>query len=197
MSSRPQLGIGLATAILLFQPQFAPAQPISIQTATLGQSQKTAEISTEELRRILSDGSATVFDARPFMEFAAGHIPGALNVSAKPSVPMSLYVSDVAEIERLLHGEKSGAIVLYCNGPFCGKSGRLADELIQSGFTNVRRYQLGAPVWRALGESCRSSQKASAMSGRAIIPPGYTMLARPPTIVPGRFREPPICRRMR
>ena len=39
---------------------------------------------------------------------------------------------------------------LYCNGPFCGKSKRLAEELTAAGYTNVRRYQLGAPVWRAL-----------------------------------------------
>ena len=44
---------------------------------------------------------------------------------------MSLYVSDVAEIERVLNGDKGAAIVLYCNGPFCGKSSRLAEELIQ------------------------------------------------------------------
>ena len=112
---------------------------------------KLTGVSTEELRRILVDGSATVFDARPFMEFASGHIPGAVNVSAKAGMPMSLYVSDVAEIERVLHGDKGAAIVLYCNGPFCGKSSRLAEELIQAGFTNIRRYQLGAPVWRALG----------------------------------------------
>ena len=40
--------------------------------------------------------------------------------------------------------------MLYCNGPFCGKSKRLAEELTAAGYTNVRRYQLGAPVWRAL-----------------------------------------------
>ena len=127
----------------------APAQ--TIWTATLGQNQKTAEVSTEELRRILTDHSATVFDARPYMEFAAGHIPGAVNVSAKAEVPMSQYVSDVAEVERVLHGDKHAPIILYCNGPFCGKSSRLADELLAAGFTNVRRYQLGDPVWRALG----------------------------------------------
>jgi rhodanese-related sulfurtransferase len=64
---------------------------------------------------------------------------------------MSSYVSDVAEIGRLLNGNKATAIVLYCNGPFCGKSKRLADELLAAGYTNVRRYQLGIPVWRALG----------------------------------------------
>jgi hypothetical protein len=28
-------------------------------------------------------------------------------------------------------------------GPFCGKSKRLAEELLEAGYTNVRRYQLG------------------------------------------------------
>jgi rhodanese-related sulfurtransferase len=40
--------------------------------------------------------------------------------------------------------------VLYCNGPFCGTSKRLSGELLTAGFTNVRRYQLGVPTWRAL-----------------------------------------------
>ena len=40
-------------------------------------------------------------------------------------------------------------VVLYCNGPFCQKSKRLAAELLEAGFTNVRRYQLGMPTWRA------------------------------------------------
>ena len=67
---------------------------------------------------------------------------------------MSMYVSDVAEIGRIVNGEKSAPLVLYCNGTFCGKSKRLAVELLAAGFTNVRRYQLGIPVWRALGGVC-------------------------------------------
>ena len=150
MSLRPNIALILmAISLLLSQPTLA--QPPSIQKAVWGQNQKTAEVSTEELGHIIAGGNATVFDARPFMEFATGHIPGAINVSAKPDVPKSLYVSDVAEIDRVLRGDKSAAVVLYCNGPFCGKSNRLADELTQSGFANVRRYQLGAPVRRALG----------------------------------------------
>ncbi|HEV2751986.1 MAG TPA: rhodanese-like domain-containing protein [Gemmatimonadales bacterium] len=126
--------------------------PATIFQATLGESgQRTAEVSTEELKRILTEKSATVFDARPFREFAISHIPDARNVAAKPGVPMSAYVSDVAEIDRALHSNKGTPIVLYCNGPYCGKSKRLADELLAAGFTNVRRYQLGIPVWRALG----------------------------------------------
>jgi rhodanese-related sulfurtransferase len=124
----------------------------NVHQATLVESdQKTKEVSTEELRRILAEKAATVFDARPFKEYAISHIPGAVNVSAKPGVSMSLYVSDVTEIGRVLKGDKAAPIVLYCNGPFCGKSKRLASELLEAGYTNVRRYQLGIPVWRALG----------------------------------------------
>ena len=122
-----------------------------IFTATLAErGAKTAEVSTQELREILANRTATVFDSRPRAEYAASHIPGALNVSAKPRVPMSTYVSDVAEIGRL-QDRKDTPLVLYCNGPFCGKSKRLSEELVAAGYTKVRRYQLGIPVWRALG----------------------------------------------
>lgn len=141
-----------AIVLLSFVAAAHGQTPGNIFQATLGESgQRTAEISTEQLRAILADKSATVLDTRPFREFAVSHIPGALNVAAKPGVPMSAYVSDVAEIGRLLQGRKESPLVLYCNGPYCGKSKRLADELLAAGYTNVRRYQLGIPVWRALG----------------------------------------------
>ncbi len=108
------------------------------------------EVSTEELGIILENQSAVVLDTRPYLEWSISHIPGALNVAPKPGVPMALYTSDVAEVGRLVGGDKSRPLVLYCNGPFCGKSKRVAVELLEDGYTNVRRYQLGAPVWRAL-----------------------------------------------
>ena len=126
--------------------------PTSVHQAVLGElNQRTAEVSTGELRRILAERAAFVFDARPHLEFAISHIPGALNVAAKPGVPMSAYVSDLAEIGRVVGDDRKAKIVLYCNGPYCGKSKRLADELLAAGYLNVRRYQLGIPVWRALG----------------------------------------------
>ena len=156
MRKNPTPVIGLCflvTMTLATRPWLANAQsPVSVHQATLLETdQKAREVSTEELRKILAGKSATVFDARPFKEYAISHIPGAVNVSAKAGVPMSFYVSDVAEIGRVLKGDQAAPIVLYCNGPFCGKSKRLASELLGAGYTNVRRYQLGVPVWRALG----------------------------------------------
>src|SRR2546427_682802 len=51
---------------------------------------------------------------------------------------------------RLVDGNKSKAVVLYCNGPRCQASRQLSEQLVAAGFTNVRRYQLGIPFWRAL-----------------------------------------------
>ena len=127
----------------------------SIREAVLGEpGQPTAEVSTAQLIRALGDPSVIVLDARPNREYAISHIPGARNVAPKPGVPASAYVSDVAEIGRLLQEDRAAAIVLYCNGPHCGKSKRLAAELMAAGYRNVRRYQLGIPVWRALGGVC-------------------------------------------
>ncbi|HEV2078810.1 MAG TPA: rhodanese-like domain-containing protein [Allosphingosinicella sp.] len=137
----------------------APALAQTVLDATLGEaSQKTAEVSTKELRQIIADGTAVVLDARPPLEYAISHIPGALNVAPKPGLAAHQYVSDVAEVGRLVGGAKDRPLVLYCNGPFCGKVKRLGAELVQAGYTNVRRYQLGTPGWRALGGAAMETE---------------------------------------
>lgn len=154
------LALGLLTLqvfslSLMSPPPPAQAQaPPDIFRAVLPEKAKTPEISTEELRGVLAAGSAVVFDARPRLEYAISHIPGAVNLAAKPGVSKALYISDVAEVGRVLGGDKAAPLVVYCNGPFCGKAKRLAEELLEAGHTNVKRYQLGIPVWRALGGLC-------------------------------------------
>jgi rhodanese-related sulfurtransferase len=123
----------------------ARAEQIGVLQATLAEpNQKTEEVSTEQLRRILSTSSAVVLDTRSREEFDAGHIPGARHVEAPPA-------ERVAAVERLVNGDKASALVLYCNGPFCQASRRFAEQLVAANFSNVRRYQLGIPIWRALG----------------------------------------------
>lgn len=119
---------------------------VSVHRATLAETGNTTpEISLEDVKRILSDGSAIVLDTRRSTQFEAGHIPGALNLDDAP-LP-----EQVVAVARLVNGNKGKAIVLYCNGPFCRRSRELADELHANGFTGVSRFQLGIPVWRALG----------------------------------------------
>lgn len=134
-----------ALAISFAHVGIASAEGASIEQATLMEPEaKTNEVSTEQLRHILADGSAIVIDARSRAEFDAGHIPGARVLDTPPD-------DQITAVERLANGNKGAALVVYCNGPYCQASRRLAKRLVAAGFTDVRRYQLGMPVWRALG----------------------------------------------
>jgi predicted sulfurtransferase len=75
----------------------AAAQGSTIVQATIGESgQKTPEVSTEEVRRVLADGSAIVLDARTRSEIVAGHIAGAKNVAPAANAPPAATVAAVA-----------------------------------------------------------------------------------------------------
>jgi rhodanese-related sulfurtransferase len=146
-----------------------------VSTATLAHAAKLIdgtvnddpdEVSTNYLKGALPDlcdptnpQNEFLFDARPSAEYAMSHIPCARNVAQKPGTPTSEYISDACEIQRIVgENNKQARIILYCNGPFCGKSIRLGDDLVDpnnpcGGFTNVWRYQAGAPVWRALEDT--------------------------------------------
>ena len=118
----------------------------TVYNTTLGEANLvTPEISTEQLKKILADHSGPVLDVRFAQEYAIAHIPRSVNIHEK-------------EIETIVQRfpEKATPIVLYCNGPFCGKSKRVSAELLKLGYTNVRRYQLGLPVWRALGNTVQT-----------------------------------------
>ena len=127
----------------------APVGP-SVFDGTLRDKDPIPEISTSELQAALKDNQVVVLDARPFTEYAVSHIPGARSVPGKPGLSLAQYTADAGEIIRTIP-DRSRALVLYCNGPFCGRSKRFAAELQKAGYQNVRRYQLGIPTWRALG----------------------------------------------
>ena len=118
----------------------------TVYNTTLGETNPvTPEINTEQVKKILADSSGPVFDVRFVQEYAIAHIPGSINIYEK-------------EIETVAQRfpDKATPIVLYCNGPFCGKSKRVSAELLKLGYSNVKRYQLGLPIWRALGNTVQT-----------------------------------------
>ncbi|MGE3782771.1 MAG: rhodanese-like domain-containing protein [Alphaproteobacteria bacterium] len=130
---------------LVLHPMLSFAQSPSIYQAVAGdENAKTPEISTEQMRRFVAEGGAVLIDSRSRAEFDAGHIPGAVALDVPPD-------EQVAAVDRLAAGDKSKTLVVYCNGPFCQASRRLGEKLASAGFSDVRRYQLGIPIWRALG----------------------------------------------
>jgi rhodanese-related sulfurtransferase len=83
-------------------------------------NEKTPNISTDELRRILEEKNATVFDARSPKEYAIDHIPGAVNVRGKPGGAKAggKYVSEVEAIAHHVQNDKAADIVVYCSGTY-------------------------------------------------------------------------------
>ncbi len=103
------------------------------------------EIKTGELKQLLAEGKITAIDVRPPDEYAVSHVPGAVNIYE-------------TEIGRMLNAcTNKSPVALYCNGPFCGKTGRVAEALWKKGCTTVRRYQDGLPVWSVLGNPAETS----------------------------------------
>jgi rhodanese-related sulfurtransferase len=133
------------SGLILSLPLVAQSRP-SIAEATLGEANPvTAEISTAELKKIIADGKIPVLDVRSAQEYAIAHIPGSVNH----------YEKEVEQITAA-YPDHATALVFYCNGPYCGKSKRLSEELKKQGYTNLKRYQLGLPVWRALGNTVQT-----------------------------------------
>ncbi len=83
-------------------------------------------------------GLVTVLDVRPPEEFAAGHVPGAINIP----------VSELAK--RLAELPKRKEVVAYCRGPYCLMSYD-AVELLRKKGLKARRLQDGLPEWRLAG----------------------------------------------
>jgi ArsR family transcriptional regulator len=95
-------------------------------------------VSRKELARRLKDGLATVLDVRPDDEFAAGHLPQAINI------PLDTLA------RRLQQIPKDREIVAYCRGPYCVLAFEAVALLRRRGF-KARRLEDGFPEWRAAG----------------------------------------------
>ena len=154
--TRPALALvaamPLGLSVLLPVQAQCPSIP-NIFQARLGEQTPGADISTQRLQQILASGEMPVFDVRFPLEYAISHIPGAINI------PPENNTSTDQEVRVLGQYVRSGQdFVLTCNGPFCGKSKRVTTALIQAGYSesNIYRYQLGLPVWRALGNTVQT-----------------------------------------
>jgi len=97
----------------------------------------------QDLAARLAEGSVTVLDVRPADEFAAGHIPGALNAT-------------LAELDRIVAVlDPDAEIVAYCRGPYCIYAYQAVAALRGHGF-NARRLEGGLPEWREDGREVQT-----------------------------------------
>jgi rhodanese-related sulfurtransferase/biotin operon repressor len=95
-------------------------------------------VPAKELLDRARKGLVTVLDVRPPEEFAAGHVPGAVNIP-------------IHELEKRL-GElpRRKEVIAYCRGPYCLMSYD-AVELLRKRGLKARRLEDGLPEWRLAG----------------------------------------------
>lgn len=95
-------------------------------------------VSRDELLAVLRTGSVALLDVRPENEFAAGHLPQAINI------PLEQLESMLDKLPR------DREIVAYCRGPYCVLSHEAVQRLRKLGYP-VRRFDEGFPEWKAAG----------------------------------------------
>ena len=95
-------------------------------------------ISTDELKSLFDNkGKFVLIDSRTKPEYAESHIVSSVNIPDKK----------LQDNLALLPADKNALLIIYCNGVKCGKSKRLAQQLEPMGYTNIRIYLEGIPVW--------------------------------------------------
>lgn len=95
-------------------------------------------VSTDELLLRAREGVVTVLDVRPPEEYAAGHLPNAINI------PLKELKRRLSEIPR------DQEVVAYCRGPYCVLAFEAVAELRSRGYT-ARRLAGGLPEWKLAG----------------------------------------------
>ena len=104
----------------------------------LTQKDDLEPVPAKELLERARKGLVTVLDVRPPEEYAAGHLPGAINIP-------------IHELEKRLRDlPKSREVVAYCRGPYCLMSYDAVALLRKKGM-KARRLEAGMPEWRLAG----------------------------------------------
>lgn len=100
--------------------------------------QPPTEVGLSVVQKSVQDNSAVLIDARPYMLYLAGTIPGALSITD----------TDVEALEGRLPRDLKAPIITFCAGYQCVKSHNLAKKLQSLGYENVSVYAGGYPEWK-------------------------------------------------
>lgn len=106
--------------------------------AYLGDSHQISVLDLEELARRMSAEEVTLVDVRPRLEYAAGHLPGAVNI------PVEDLESRLEEIPT------DREVVAYCRGPYCTFA-HDAVRVLQRHGRRASRLTDGVTEWRLAG----------------------------------------------
>jgi rhodanese-related sulfurtransferase len=136
--------VALATGLALLANVWHPRGLSLLAPPAEGESAgDPLQMSFEEAARRHAERSAVFVDARSAADYAAGHIPGALN-------------GPDSEFDRWIEGfiaatDPETVIVAYCEGAGCELSRSLVEKLRDLGYAEARYVVDGWGRWKAKG----------------------------------------------
>lgn len=95
------------------------------------------EVTIEEAQKYFNN--ALIIDARSEQDYASGHIPNSINISAKN---FDNYIEKVFEIPQ------DTLMIIYCEGIHCNLSHQLAEKLKTFGYKNIWIMYEGIEGWQ-------------------------------------------------
>lgn len=133
-------GIGDLGGNDLIEVEFTPGQPATQIRKIIFGLPPGVEISIQELLAILTgDEPYTLYDTRPRGPFLSGTIPSSRH--AFPREPQETFLAQLPE-------PKDQLLIFYCGGPTCPYTGEAVEMAQAAGYTQVKGFQGGIPVWR-------------------------------------------------
>lgn len=104
-------------------------------------------VSHEELLRRMAADEVTVIDVREPREFAAAHLPGAVNI------PFGHLLDELDHLEQVRHERE---ILAYCRGAYCVLAHDAVRLLVVHGIA-ATRLNAGIAEWRSAGHPLEES----------------------------------------
>ena len=111
------------------------------------------DISIKELKEAIAAKKVTVIDVNGAASYAKGHIPTAVDFSAKSK-----------ELAKVLPKDKKALVVAYCGGPSCNAYQQAATAAEKLGYTNIKHLSAGISGWLQAGEKTEKAKADEAKS---------------------------------
>lgn len=105
------------------------------------------DISITELKSKIEAKKVTVIDVNGSASYSKGHIPGAIDFSAKKD-----------DLAAVLPKDKDALIVAYCGGPKCNAYKQAATAAEKLGYKNVKHLSAGISGWNQAGEKTEAAK---------------------------------------
>ena len=136
----PRFAWTCLAAMLLPLTRSASAQTLSPSSSAPATSGTVRQISLEEFDKLRSQTNYTVLDVRSPGEFAAGHVPGATNISVS--------ASDFAK--RIATLDKEKPCLVHCAAGV--RSARAVGTMKRMGFKQIYDFSGGWQEWKKAGK---------------------------------------------